>query len=109
MFFCSFVFLCVTSSVNFTGFYTEDEPKVGSVFLAGILSLAKSNSQSCSKASQRSLEVSGQFVQWSVRSKSVCSKLLSDSFTKHSDSLTPKSKLRVFNKNLRIQMSLANL
>ena len=26
MFFCSFVFLCVTSSVSFTGFYTEDEP-----------------------------------------------------------------------------------
>ena len=28
MFFCSFVFLCVTSSVSFTGFYTEDEPNV---------------------------------------------------------------------------------
>ena len=28
MFFCSFVFLCVTSSVSFTGFYTEDEPKL---------------------------------------------------------------------------------
>ena len=26
MFFCSFVFLCVTSSVSFTGFYTKDEP-----------------------------------------------------------------------------------
>ena len=25
MFFCSFAFLCVTSSVSFTGFYTEDE------------------------------------------------------------------------------------
>ena len=29
MFFCSYVFLCVTSSVSFTGFYTEDEPKFG--------------------------------------------------------------------------------
>ena len=26
MFFCSFVFLSVTSSVSFTGFYTEDKP-----------------------------------------------------------------------------------
>ena len=26
MCFCSFVFLCVTSSVSFTGFYTKDEP-----------------------------------------------------------------------------------
>ena len=25
LFFCSFVFLCVTSSVSLTGFYTEDE------------------------------------------------------------------------------------
>ena len=33
MFFCSFVFLCVTSSVNFTGFYTEDEPNFLSISL----------------------------------------------------------------------------
>ena len=33
MFFCSFVFLCVTSSVSFTGFYTEDEPNFLSISL----------------------------------------------------------------------------
>ena len=31
MFFCSFVFLCVTSSVSFTGFYNEDEVSGASV------------------------------------------------------------------------------
>ena len=28
MFFGYFVFLCVTSSLSFTGFYTEDEPRI---------------------------------------------------------------------------------
>ena len=33
LFFCSFVFLCVTSSVSLTGFYTEDEPHFGNILL----------------------------------------------------------------------------
>ena len=39
MFFCSFVLICVTSSMSFTGFYTEDEPRKNGrhkPFLTGI-------------------------------------------------------------------------